>query len=358
MCFLKIRKDFICACYNNSDKCTLDKCMSEKVSNKIVCLNFTLACLIVLIHSCDILKVDEFSNISITPVFRFIFTSLGKLGSIAVPSFFSLSGYLFFRNISSKNVLMKLRRRIKSIVIPLLIWDLVFYFIYIILFMIPGVGGKMNFQLPNIDIQYFIGVNSVNPPMWFLTRLLLLQITGPLLIMFFNWFGKKSIVFIIILAIVNVVFEINYFNPVHWMTNFYLGGYISYFFKEYEDMELQLKKPMRLLVLFIMIILLYFVDSWIIGPILVYFIFASYNINVSERYKALMSYGFFSMCTHYFFVRLYRKVFEIAFGTSNELAMLINLLMTWIVVIITVNCLGKIIKKLFPKSYSLATGGR
>lgn len=330
--------------------------MSEKVSNKIVCLNFTLACLIVLIHSCDILKVDEFKNISLTPVFNFIFKLLIKVGSIAVPSFFSLSGYLFFRNISSKNVLKKLRRRIKSIVIPLIIWNLVFYFIYYIFFMIPGV--KINFHLPNIDAQYFIGANSVNPPMWFLTRLLLLQCTGPFLIRVFNLIGKKSIVLIIILVIINCCFEINYYNPIHWMPNFYLGGYISYFFKEYEDMELELKKSMRLLVLFIMLFVLYFVDSWIIGPILVYFIFSSYNFNVMERHKALMSYGFFSMCTHYFFVRFYRKVFEILLGTSNELAMLLNLLLTWIVVIITVNCLGIIIKKLLPKSYALATGGR
>lgn len=38
--------------------------MSEENSNKIIFLNYLLACMIVLIHSCDIYKTVEFSAVS------------------------------------------------------------------------------------------------------------------------------------------------------------------------------------------------------------------------------------------------------------------------------------------------------
>ena len=109
--------------------------MNETISKAINLLRFPLACLIVIKHyytpdiSADIFggEVYNFIGVFVTNVFT----------AVPVPLFMMISGYLYFNkcNLSEgfgrEVYINKTRSRIKSLLIPYLIWNLlVFLFFY------------------------------------------------------------------------------------------------------------------------------------------------------------------------------------------------------------------------------------
>ena len=50
-----------------------------------------------------------------------------RLGQIAVPAFFMLSAYLFYRGFTRKKLWSKWNSRIKSILVPYIVWNTIYY---------------------------------------------------------------------------------------------------------------------------------------------------------------------------------------------------------------------------------------
>ena len=62
---------------------------------------------------------------------------------IAVPGFFMISGYLFYRNFTWKKLGAKWKARIRSVLIPYLLWNGLYYLGYVIGSRLPGIGDLM-----------------------------------------------------------------------------------------------------------------------------------------------------------------------------------------------------------------------
>ena len=93
--------------------------MEKELSIKLKYLNFFMSVLVVLIHSIN-------NNIFIEKIFG----QNGYLGQIAVPYFFMASGFLFFYNVHTvKDVFLKIRRRIYTVLIPYFSWNVIYYLI-------------------------------------------------------------------------------------------------------------------------------------------------------------------------------------------------------------------------------------
>jgi len=103
--------------------------MTNYLSNKIRFVSFTSIILILYLHSYNI-KMN-FANESIKVykgTFSYIIQDFVSDGicRIAVPVFFILSGFLFFINIehlTKRIYIQKIRKRIKSLLVPFLIWS-------------------------------------------------------------------------------------------------------------------------------------------------------------------------------------------------------------------------------------------
>jgi fucose 4-O-acetylase-like acetyltransferase len=121
-------------------------------SNVITFLRFPLIVGVVFIHNTSIevlLPGAEFGTIiERTPIFAgcsALFSQI--LARVAVPLFFFISGFLFFRNIENftKSVyLKKLKRRGKTLLIPYLFWNITALLIYYIARHIPALSGWFN----------------------------------------------------------------------------------------------------------------------------------------------------------------------------------------------------------------------
>lgn len=106
------------------------------------------------------------------------------LGQIAVPGFFMISSYLFFRSFRWRKLSEKWNSRIRSVIVPYLIWNMIYYMGYVIGSRLPAVSMVMGkdvipFNLPMLlDATVNYTYNSV---FWYLQQLIFLIALAPLI---------------------------------------------------------------------------------------------------------------------------------------------------------------------------------
>lgn len=226
--------------------------MNRYLSKKIKIISMLSIFAVILIHSYN------FKDTFLTPTTRITeglnpfamteyFVSNG-VTRFAVPLFFIISGYLFYRNFdgTAKDYGRKLKKRFGSLLIPYLIWTAIS--IGIILFCYYVIKAK---DLPTVksNMELIFAKNPVllyNPPafqLWYMRELIIYTLLAPVIYFLVK---KTKLVFLIILAVL-------------WVTDFYLilnsegllfyclGAYIGIFKLEEKTALKRTKKSVVLL---------------------------------------------------------------------------------------------------------------
>lgn len=160
--------------------------MLTREKNKISYLHFIMSVLVILIHS-----------INNETRFEKFFSIDSGIGQFAVPLFFIISGFLFFRNLESVNdAVAKLKRRVYTLLIPYLLWNLIYYAIHLLLK--PGNGISMG-EIIDAAFTY-----KYNPSFWFMYQLILLSIISPILYYLFNmsWKNQQTMKWLVTIVVV------------------------------------------------------------------------------------------------------------------------------------------------------------
>lgn len=151
--------------------------------NKITWFSFIFSILVVWVHSANgELFLGQSSYVGAVVAFqRFLGNTIAQ---IAVPGFFMMSGYLFYRNFSWKKLGMKWESRIHSLLIPFLLWNTIYYIGYVIGSHIPLVTDVVGKGI--VPFDWFTAVDAVlhytyNYVFWYLYQLILLTILAPVL---------------------------------------------------------------------------------------------------------------------------------------------------------------------------------
>lgn len=93
-----------------------------KRSTKIADLNLLLTVFIVLLHSLyNPLRLSSESG-----MYTWIYVFLKTLFDVAVPTFFFISSFLFFRYLDFERIKSKIKSRFKSLIVPYVIFSVVF----------------------------------------------------------------------------------------------------------------------------------------------------------------------------------------------------------------------------------------
>jgi peptidoglycan/LPS O-acetylase OafA/YrhL len=182
--------------------------MTKTLSTRLRVLSFLLIILVVYIHSGNLkTKVSGLSNPSLQPCFQqFVqIYVIEGIARIAVPLFFSISGYLFFHNWSptAAQYITKMRRRFHSIVIPYLCWSATWILILFILQSVPW--SRPFFVDPEhtirtktlLQVGYIWLFNPIPYQLWFLRHVFLFCCFSPLI----YFLVRKLNYFLIIIAI-------------------------------------------------------------------------------------------------------------------------------------------------------------
>lgn len=119
-----------------------------KRSTKIADLNLLLTVFIVLLHSLyNPLRLSSESG-----MYTWIYVFLKTLFDVAVPTFFFISSFLFFRYLDFERIKSKIKSRFKSLIVPYVIFSVVFA----IFFMTIDYFNGSEFLILNLYLPIFI----------------------------------------------------------------------------------------------------------------------------------------------------------------------------------------------------------
>ena len=132
------------------------------------------------------------------------------LAKVAMPTFFVISGYLFFANVEQFNkeiYWQKIRRRIKTLLIPYIVWNLL-----------------MAVKLKAFNLSIFW--EPVNMPLWFLRDLMIVSLLTPIIYIGVKRFGYWLIVLLLPIYLTGIWAIQPGPNP-YAICFFILGAYLS-----------------------------------------------------------------------------------------------------------------------------------
>lgn len=132
---------------------------------------------------------------------------------LAVPCFFFISGFLFFHGLQKwdwSRWREKLRRRVKTLLIPYILWILIDFFVHWCYSLFQGetatlaeqfwkLGGFRIFYSMNGGLPISVKGVPLNGPLWFIRDLMYFTIAAPLLYLFLS--KTKQVGFIIMCTI-------------------------------------------------------------------------------------------------------------------------------------------------------------
>lgn len=181
------------------------------MTNWITNLKYVLTIMIVYIHI-HFLAVQIPDDI----VYDAIVRGLDILADSAVPAFFALSAYLFFRSYNENNIYAKFRSRIKGLLVPYLIVSAICVIYYILKDFHSGTMTYADLNFSDICIRVLEAKN--NGPIWYLLTLFQFVIIAPTLYVWIkNTRALGSVTLVIVMMFLNFIYSFSYSSLIFWM---------------------------------------------------------------------------------------------------------------------------------------------
>lgn len=157
-----------------------------KRSTKIADLNLLLTVFIVLLHSLyNPLRLSSESG-----MYTWIYVFLKTLFDVAVPTFFFISSFLFFRYLDFERIKSKIKSRFKSLIVPYVIFSVVFAIFFMTIDYFNG-SGVLNIKSLPADIYKA----TYDPPIWYLRTLFYYFLMSPIVLSLIKRFCVLSRLF-------------------------------------------------------------------------------------------------------------------------------------------------------------------
>jgi len=283
-------------------------------------------------------------------------------GHCAVPMFYAISGFLFFKGISQLHqVLGKMRKRVKTLIVPFVIAALLFALLYLIIS-----PEKFADKSPwNIFYAIFFDAGSYMPMayhLWFLRDLIIVVALSPVLFYLRKYLKLWSLPVLIIL---------------YWQFPYALFTYAMIWFVAGSLLLDKLERIPRwavfgLLAVFILLVLfrLNFGYAWKYLNILeiaagITGLWCLYDIIVPNDFRLRNAPALTLACQFTFFLYLYHeplfhgilKLFPMLLG-HNWLGYTLSFLLSPLIFLPIGIGIGYGLRKYLPALYSLITGGR
>lgn len=349
--------------------------MTQYLSDKIKILSFVSIILVLYIHSGFHNIPSEIQGMCFNYYLQESISNM--VGRCAVPLFYVISGYLFFLHTDGgvSAVLLKMRRRIKTLLIPFVIAALFFPFFFLCMELFPFtrnfINGDMafsdNLQLPLGEIikSLFYAANGTTAPwafhLWFLRNLIMIVMVSPLLYIMKKGLGS-GIVLTILFFLTFCHFRCSFISSLFW---FMLG-----------DAFLPYMEKIKSLIIFVAFVVLSALElilpdlpwRYLRIPIIVLGIISIWNLydRLIPLSFELREHKWLTMaCQFTFFIYLFheptlnivRKLLILVLGRSS-IGFAVNYLVSpWIFVILFI-LVGFNFKKYLPRIYDICVGGR
>lgn len=297
-----------------------------------------------------------------------------------VPLFFMISGYLFFRTYSKEKVKSKLLSRVRTLLIPYIIWNVLYAVFTITLFKL---GLITNINMPD-DIGKIIIkiINSEFSPLWFVKYLMFFVIISPAI--YYILKNRLLGLFLIILSlllniffyysgIMNLPINVNSNNIVmiNYQIIYYLmGAYAAIHYKKDVENSEKYNKLSILIICLLLIFYMIFIGFLGKGSVIINHIYRLvFSITlwfVSSRLPAIsikkwMKNSFFIYCSHMMLLQCTQRVFDILLvkiDVDLPLIYIAEYFLLPIIIVVFIIILAELLKKYMPHFSNILMGNR
>lgn len=203
---------------------------------RIDCLRFPLVLFVVFLHAYPHIDTSLLSSVELYFIRDFITNGISRL---SVPIFFCMSGFLFFKGepygISLYKI--KLKSRLKSVVIPFLLWNSIVFSVFYIVYSIPSLssfssGANNYIGLSFIEVLkkiFGLGETPASYQLWFLRDLIYFILISPFIYLIVSRrFYFLIIAFILFLIYIFALVDNDFFSFTAFFY-FFVGSGLSYF---------------------------------------------------------------------------------------------------------------------------------
>ena len=356
--------------------------MNKYLSDKFRAIGFSMIVMVVIFHSYNLLLLNSGT---IKPGYNSFIQDFISRGLIEfnIPMLWIFSGYLFFLSLkkgSFNKFILKYRKRIKSLLIPYILWSIYGLLFYLILQSIPFTKAFFSEGVFVVDYSFTdlltrIFLKPFTFHFWFIRDLIVLVLLSPILyylikylgiyiilIFFFAWmygfdyliFKHSSILFFSIgglLSIKNIDIKKYKLNSKYLLFSF-VGVWLLLGIAKTSLIQINFDNEL--------LIDLLYKSCIIFGVISFWFLYDHFykDIDISKtKVFNLFQYSFFLYAFHEPLLQFIIKGFGYFFGQS-ELALFLIYISTTILIIFVSISIGHYAKRFVPKYYYLLTGGR
>lgn len=151
--------------------------------NKIYYFSFLFSLLVIWVHSYNA-ELFLGTSLAAKGVDRMERLLGDVVAQSAVPGFFMISGYLFFRNFSLELLPQKWGSRIRSVILPFFLWNTIYYLVYAAGSRIPWLCDILGKGIIPVSLPAFADAAlryTYNYVFWYLYQLIILILLAPLI---------------------------------------------------------------------------------------------------------------------------------------------------------------------------------
>ena len=334
--------------------------MNKEISKKIHNANVLMTILIVALHSTNV------GDIRLNPI--------RTICDMAVPTFFCISAFLYYQEWQPtwQFYKKKIYSRLFSLLIPYIVYNIIFYFYYIVKIHILHTCIDKDIPIAPFEAILCIIMGVPDGVLWFIQVLLGFTLIAPFLGILIRT-SRFSIFPIIIVGFI-LHYYTSYYSLLYWIPCYAFGCYCAFYQDELKQIHksvqsshiyLSLGGSKSFFIVFIIISCICFYETRhqtlyyiyrITVPIGLLWVYAENNIVPEWIVDKIKPYTFYMYCMHIGFIYTIFGVLT-GSGISPNHWFLWPFLLTFTTTIILLLLTGKILRKT-PVIWGLLTGFR
>lgn len=335
------------------------------VRNKISSLTFMLSIAIVIYHS-DCKRAMHYISMD---MLYYLTEFCSAVLNFAVPCFFLISSFLFYRNFTLYKYKKKVYSRFFSLCIPYVFWNFFYCLIFVSLSSIPFLYGKFNSVVMLSPLKNLYGIlNSDFTPLWFVKDLIIYVLISPIIYVLIK---RKifGIISLVVLIVLNLLFEFDYKSILYWAPIYLGGAFMGVHFSD-KIFHIKFCYSIYISLAFVFFIgifglmILTFKDNRcliyfyrLISPLIIWLLFDAINKKNHTTNRNIYKLSFFIYANHFFWLTGIQKVVGYVFH-SQFVILFINYFVVPIFVLVFLYCIAFILKRRASSLYYIINGGR
>lgn len=345
--------------------------MDKKLSDKFRILAFFSIVMVVYAHSYYLEGEGYVLN-------GFIQNLVRGIDRTAVPLFFTISGYLFFINLNDgfTSVLIKIRKRVRTLLIPYIICNVWFVLVYLLLHFTPAVAPFVNNDLFGYlldkNLWSVLSALFVDPAgfhLWFLRDLMLVVLCTPIIYYQMKYMPRITIIVLFFISLWQQSVYEGFLVALTWFTT---GACFALTKTRLQWKEYRYSRIMGVICLCCLVVdsvcraanidlhFIYYFVAQILGVVGIWLLYdhvVNKDLSQMKLLNTACCYTFFIYLFHEPTLNILKKLPPVILGQSAPVYLTCYLVVPWIMIALAI-IVGYCLNRFIPKFYSVLVGGR